>query len=195
MSDEKNTPKTAMKQAINELPGVTTAVIALRINGRDYEVEVEPRTTLLSVLRDEMDTNGQRLNLTGVKQVCDRGECGGCTVIMDGKAVYSCMTLAIDAQGKDILTVEGLADGDKLHPLQEAFIEHDALQCGFCTPGFLMTAKALLDKNLDPTPEEIKRGLTGNICRCGAYTRIFEAVQTAAKRMRQSTTARINAAT
>jgi len=171
------------RQAINELPGVTTAVITLRINGRNYEVEVEPRTTLLSVLRDGIDTNGQRLNLTGAKQICDRGECGGCTVIMDGKAIYSCMTLVIDAQGKDILTVEGLEDGDKLHPLQEAFIEHDALQCGFCTPGFLMTAKALLDTNRAPTLEEIKGSLSGNVCRCGAYTRIFEAVQTAAKRM------------
>jgi len=172
------------QQSINELPGVTKAVISLHINGRNYEVEVEPRTTLLSVLRDKIDTNGQRLDLTGAKEVCDRGECGGCTVIMDGKAVYSCMILAIDAHVKDILTVEGLADDGKLHPLQEAFIEHDALQCGFCTPGFLIAAKALLDKNPDPTLEEIKYGLSGNICRCGAYTRIFEGVQTAAERMR-----------
>lgn len=173
------------QQSINELPGVTKAVISLRINGRDYEVEVEPRTTLLAVLRDKIDTNGQRLDLTGAKEVCDRGECGGCTVIMAGKAVYACMTLAIDAHGKDILTVEGLTDGSKLHPLQEAFIEHDALQCGFCTPGFLMAAKALLDKNPNPTLEEIKHSLSGNICRCGAYTRIFEAVQTAAQRVRR----------
>jgi aerobic-type carbon monoxide dehydrogenase small subunit (CoxS/CutS family) len=103
---------------------------------------------------------------------------------MDGKAVYACMILAIDAQGKQITTIESLADGDKLHPIQEAFVEHDALQCGFCTPGFVMSAKALLDDNPDPTLEEIKRGLAGNLCRCGAYPRIFEAVQTAAERMR-----------
>jgi aerobic-type carbon monoxide dehydrogenase small subunit (CoxS/CutS family) len=128
--------------------------------------------------------NGERLDLTGSKQICDRGECGGCTVLMDGKTVYSCMVLAIDAQNKEIITVEGLAEGDELHPIQEAFIEHDALQCGFCTPGFVMSAKALLDENSNPTLEEIKRGLAGNLCRCGAYPRIFEAVQTAANRMR-----------
>jgi len=136
-------------------------------------------------LRDGIDANGERIDLTGTKQVCDRGECGGCTVLMDGKAVYSCMILALDAQGKEITTIESLADGDKLHPIQEAFVEHDALQCGFCTPGFVMSAKALLDENPDPTLEEIKHGLAGNLCRCGAYPRIFEAVQTAAKRMRK----------
>ena len=172
------------QQSIDELPGVTEATISLNINGRTYKLKVESRTTLLSVLRDGIDVNGERLDLTGTKQVCDRGECGGCTVLMDGKAVYSCMILAIDVQGKEIITVESLADDDKLHPIQEAFIEHDALQCGFCTPGFVMSAKALLDENSDPTMEEIKRGLAGNLCRCGAYPRIFEAVQTAAKRMR-----------
>jgi xanthine dehydrogenase YagT iron-sulfur-binding subunit len=176
--------KAEAQQSMDELPGVTEATITLNINKQNYKVKVESRTTLLSVLRDGMDVNGERIDLTGTKQVCDRGECGGCTVLMDGKAVYSCMILALDAQGKEITTIESLADGDKLHPIQEAFVEHDALQCGFCTPGFVMSAKALLDENPDPTLEEIKRGLAGNLCRCGAYPRIFEAVQTAAKRTR-----------
>jgi len=176
--------KAEAQQFMDELPGVTEATVSLNINGRTYKVNVESRTTLISVLRDGIDVNGERIDLTGTKQVCDRGECGGCTVLMDGKSVYSCMILAIDAQGKQITTIESFADGDKLHPIQEAFIEHDALQCGFCTPGFVMSAKALLDENSDPTLEEVKRGLAGNLCRCGAYPRIFEAVQTAAKRMR-----------
>ena len=176
--------KAEAQQFMDELPGVTEATVSLNINGRTYKVNVESRTTLISVLRDGMDVNGERIDLTGTKQVCDRGECGGCTVLMDGEAVYSCMILALDAQDKEITTIESLADGDKLHPIQEAFIEHDALQCGFCTPGFLMSTKTLLDGNPDPTLEEVKRGLAGNLCRCGAYPRIFEAVQTAAKRMR-----------
>ena len=176
--------KAEAQQFMDELPGVTEATVSLNINGRTYKVNVESRTTLISVLRDGIDVNGERIDLTGTKQVCDRGECGGCTVLMDGEAVYSCMILALDAQGKQITTIESLADGDKLHPIQETFIEHDALQCGFCTPGFVMSAKALLDENSDPTLEEVKRGLAGNLCRCGAYPRIFEAVQTAAKRMR-----------
>ncbi len=176
--------KAEAQQFMDELPGVTESTVSLNINGRTYKVNVESRTTLISVLRDGMDVNGERIDLTGTKQVCDRGECGGCTVLMDGEAVYSCMILALDAQDKEITTIESLADGDKLHPIQEAFIEHDALQCGFCTPGFVMSAKVLLDENSDPTMEEIKRGLAGNLCRCGAYPRIFEAVQTAAKRMR-----------
>ena len=176
--------KAEAQQSIDELPGVTEATITLNINKQNYKVKVESRTTLIAVLRDGIDVNGERIDLTGTKQVCDRGECGGCTVLMDGKAVYSCMILALDAQGKEITTIESLADGDKLHPIQEAFIEHDALQCGFCTPGFVMSAKALLGENPDPTLEEIKRGLSGNLCRCGAYPRIFEAVQVAAKRMR-----------
>lgn len=176
--------KAEAQQFMDELPGVTESTVSLNINGRTYKVNVESRTTLISVLRDGMDVNGERIDLTGTKQVCDRGECGGCTVLMDGEAVYSCMILALDAQDKEITTIESLADGDKLHPIQEAFIEHDALQCGFCTPGFLMSTKTLLDGNPDPTLEEVKRGLAGNLCRCGAYPRIFEAVQTAAKRMR-----------
>ena len=162
---------------------ITRAKIKLNINNKTHEVEVESRTTLLSVLRDGFDTNGNHLDLTGAKQICDRGECGGCTVQVDGKAVYSCMTLALEAQGKQITTVEGLANGDRLHPVQEAFVQHDALMCGFCTPGFVVAAKSLLDQNPSPSPEEIKEGLAGNICRCGTYPFIFEAVETASRKM------------
>ena len=130
---------------------ITRAKIKLNINNKTHEVEVESRTTLLSVLRDGFDTNGNHLDLTGAKQICDRGECGGCTVQVDGKAVYSCMTLALEAQGKQITTVEGLANGDRLHPVQEAFVQHDALMCGFCTPGFVVAAKSLLDQNPSPS--------------------------------------------
>ena len=162
---------------------ITQAKIELNINRKVYEVEVEPRTTLLSVLRDGFDTSGKRLDLTGAKLICDRGECGGCTVQVDGKPIYSCMMLAIDAQGKQITTVEGLANGDQLHPVQEAFVQHDALMCGFCTPGFVVASKSLLDENSSPTLEEIKGGLAGNICRCGTYPFIFEAVETASRKM------------
>jgi aerobic-type carbon monoxide dehydrogenase small subunit (CoxS/CutS family) len=162
---------------------ITRAKIKLNINNKTHEVEVESRTTLLSVLRDGFDTNGNHLDLTGAKQICDRGECGGCTVQVDGKAVYSCMTLALEAQGKQITTVEGLANGDRLHPVQEAFVQHDALMCGFCTPGFVVAAKSFLDQNPSPSLEEIKEGLAGNICRCGTYPFIFEAVETASRKM------------
>ena len=162
---------------------ITRAKIKLNINNKTHEVEVESRTTLLSVLRDGFDTNGNHLDLTGAKQICDRGECGGCTVQVDGKAVYSCMMLALEAQGKQITTVEGLANGDRLHPVQEAFVQHDALMCGFCTPGFVVAAKSLLDQNPSPSPDEIKEGLAGNICRCGTYPFIFEAVETASRKM------------
>lgn len=162
---------------------ITRAKIKLTINNQMYEVEVEPRTTLLNVLRDGIDTSGKRLDLTGAKPICDRGECGGCTVLVDGKSAYSCMMLAIDAQGKKITTVEGLANGDQLHPVQEAFVQHDGMMCGFCTPGFVVAAKSLLDENPSPSLEEIKMGLSGNICRCGTYPFIFEAVQTASRKM------------
>ena len=162
---------------------ITNATIQLDINAKMYEVEVESRTTLLTVLRDSSDTRGNRVDLTGAKLICDRGECGGCTVTVDNKPVYACMMLAIDAQGKEITTVEGLAEGDTLHPVQEAFIQHDAMMCGFCTPGFIVSAASLLSENKKPTLEEIKVGLSGNTCRCGTYPFIFDAVETAARKM------------
>ena len=162
---------------------VASATIQLNINGKPYQVEVEARTTLLTVLRDGSDTSGNNVDLTGAKLICDRGECGGCTVMVDGKSVYACMMLAMDAQDKQITTVEGIADGDNLHPVQEAFIQHDALMCGFCTPGFIVSSAALLSENTKPTLEEIKVGLSGNTCRCGTYPFIFDAVKTAAKKM------------
>ncbi len=162
---------------------ITSATIQFNINAKMYQVEVEPRTTLLTVLRDSSDTSGNRVDLTGAKLICDRGECGGCTVMVDNKPVYACMMLAIDAQGKEITTVEGLAEGDTLHPVQEAFIQHDALMCGFCTPGFIVSAASLLRENQKPTLEEIKMGLSGNTCRCGTYPFIFDAVETAARKM------------
>ena len=162
---------------------ITNATIELNINGESYQVEVEARTTLLTVLRDGIDTSGNNVDLTGAKLICDRGECGGCTVMVDGKSVYACMMLAIDAQGKQITTVEGLATDDDLHPVQEAFIQHDALMCGFCTPGFIVSSAALLNENANPTLEEIKVGLSGNTCRCGTYPFIFDAVKTASRKM------------
>jgi aerobic-type carbon monoxide dehydrogenase small subunit (CoxS/CutS family) len=152
--------------------------IQLKINGTMQSVRVEPRTTLLNALRDKLD-------LTGSKEVCDRGQCGACTVLADDKPVLSCMTLALDARGREIVTVEGLADGEKLSAVQQAFVEQDALMCGFCTPGFVVSATALLQDNPNPSAEEIKLGLSGNICRCGTYPNVFGAVQEAAKNMRK----------
>jgi len=151
--------------------------IALTVNGKKFGFETEPGETLLQVLRD-------RLRLTGTKRTCNRGECGGCTVLLDGKPVYSCHILAIQAEGKDILTVEGLASGDKLHPVQQAFIDKDSYQCGFCTPGFIMSSVALLNKNKQPSLDEIKAGLAGNLCRCGNYQKIHAAVAAASDAMR-----------
>ncbi len=143
--------------------------VRLNVNGRQIDLMIEPRVTLLDALR-------MRANLTGNKRGCDRGACGACTMIVDGRPVYSCSTLAIEVQGKQIRNVDGLAKGDKLHPVQQAFCDNDALMCGFCTPGFIMASVGLLEKNPNPTPEEIKKGLDGNICRCGTFPRIFEAV-------------------
>jgi len=150
--------------------------IQLRVNGKDYELFVEPWKTLLDVLRDD-------LGLTGGKSGCDDGNCGACTVILDGKAVKSCLLLAPQARGKEVLTIEGLGDEGNLHPLQQAFIDHFAVQCGFCTPGMILAAKALLDENPRATEEEIRRGLHGNICRCTGYVKIVEAVESARDRM------------
>ena len=151
--------------------------LTLRVNGKVRKLSIEPRVTLLNALRNHLD-------VTGPKNICDRGACGGCAVLLVGLLVNSCMMLALDAEGKEITTVEGLSQGDTLHPLQEAFCEKDALQCGFCTPGMVMASKALLDRKKNPTLGEIKAGLAGNICRCGTYPRIFEAIQLACKKVR-----------
>ncbi len=163
--------------AAQEIKGFTRAKVNLKINGKAHGIEVEARETLLSVLRD-------RLDLTGTKLVCDRGECGACTVLVDGEAVYSCMTLAVDAEGREITTIEGLATGDRLHPVQAAFLEHDGYQCGFCTPGQIMSCVALVQKNPNPTLDDVKEAISGNLCRCGTYTKIFEAAFAAAKAMK-----------
>ncbi len=136
--------------------------IELTVNGKTHALQVEPRVTLLDALRDQLD-------ITGAKRVCDRAECGACTVIMGSRAVYACSVLAIEAQGKPITTVESLMEGDRLHPIQQAFVDNDASQCGFCTPGFVVALKACLDKNPNATPAEIRQGLSGNLCRCGTY--------------------------
>jgi xanthine dehydrogenase YagT iron-sulfur-binding subunit len=143
--------------------------VRLMVNGKRLDLMIEPRVTLLDALR-------MRADQTGNKRVCDRGTCGACTMIVDGRAVYSCSTLAIDVQGKEIRNIDGLANGTTLHPVQEAFCEKDALMCGFCTPGFIMASVAMLEKTPTPTPEQIRRGLDGNICRCGTFSRILEAV-------------------
>lgn len=154
--------------------GPGPASITLKVNGQSKSVEVEPRTTLAEALRIKLD-------MTGTKVVCDRGACGGCTVMIDGKTVNSCMTLAMDAVGREIRTIEGLASGDTLHPVQEQFIEHDAMQCGFCTPGMIMSCAALLERNANPGPDDIRAAVSGNLCRCGTYPKVFDAVAAAAK--------------
>jgi len=150
--------------------------IELKVNGELFRIKVETRRTLLEVLRET-------LGLTGTKEMCNKGDCGGCTVMIDGKPVLSCLTLAIEAQGKDILTIEGLAKGYELHPIQQTFVDHGAIQCGYCSPGFIMSAKALLDRNPNPTEDEIKEGISNNICRCTGYVQIVEAIQAAAEIM------------
>ena len=155
-------------------------LLQLRVNGEDYEVFAEPYKFLSEVLREE-------LNLTGVKEGCQTGECGTCTVLINGEAVRSCLTLAIQAKGKEITTIEWLAKDGQLHPLQQAFIDNFAVQCGYCTPGMILTAKALLDKNPDPTEEEVREGLSGNLCRCTGYVQIVEAVLAAKKSMSSET--------
>jgi xanthine dehydrogenase YagT iron-sulfur-binding subunit len=157
-------------------PGAVT--VTLLVNSRQLSIEIEPRTTLADALRDY-------LNLTGTKIGCNRGACGACTVLLNGKPVNACMTLALDAIGLPVETIEGLENDDhNLHPVQESFIEHDALQCGFCTSGMIMSVKGLLDENKNPSAEEIKSAVSGNLCRCGTYPHIFKAVQDAAKQMK-----------
>ncbi len=145
------------------------------INGKSYKAELEPRVTLLDALRDQFQ-------LTGAKRVCDRAECGACTVLMDNKPVYACAVLAIEAQHKAITTVESLTQEGKLHPVQRAFVDNDASQCGFCTPGFVVACKALLDAHPHPTPDDIRRGLSGNLCRCGTYAGIRRAIAQVAQK-------------
>ena len=158
--------------------GPTKVPVTLSINGSAKSVSVQPRTTLLDLLRNDLD-------LTGAKRVCDRSTCGACTVHVDGKAAYACSMLAIDAQGRKVTTVESLEQGGKLHPVQQAFVDNDAQQCGFCTPGFVMACKAFLDKTPNPTPQQIERGLGGNLCRCGTYVGVRAAVAQAAKQVPQ----------
>lgn len=154
--------------------GPDQVMVTLRVNDRRVQACIEPRRTLLSVLREE-------LGLTGAKRGCGQGECGACTVILDGETVYSCLTLAIECEGREIRTIEGLAQGERLHPVQEAFIENDGYQCGFCTPGQVMSAVALLEHCPHPTEEDVCREMAGNICRCGAYPNILRAVLAAAE--------------
>jgi xanthine dehydrogenase YagT iron-sulfur-binding subunit len=172
----------AAEAAILTLPSAAAEQVAeiqavkavLNINGRVHSLSVEPRWTLQYVLRD-------RLGLVGTKSACERGECGACTVLIDGVARYACMTLAVEAAGADITTVEGLMRGEELGPVQEAFVEEDAFQCGYCTPGQVMSVEALLRKNPQPSVDQIREGVSGNLCRCGSYAHIFRAAQRAAE--------------
>jgi carbon-monoxide dehydrogenase small subunit len=148
--------------------------MTLTVNGTPYEVAVEPRQSLLQMLREE-------LHLTGTKEGCSEGECGACTVLLDGITVDSCLIFALEAQGREVVTIEGLAHGDQLHPIQKTFAEYGAVQCGFCTPGMILAAKALLDSNPHPTEAEIRQGISGNLCRCTGYVKIVEAIQAAAR--------------
>ncbi len=152
-------------------------IVKLNVNGEWHKVIVRPYESLLDVLRS-------KLGLTGTKKGCNEGDCGACTVIINGRAVNACLVLAVEVEGDNILTVEGLAEGPHLHPLQEAFMKFGGFQCGFCTPGMLMSAKALLDEIPDPTDEEIRKGISGNLCRCTGYVKIIESIREAASTMR-----------
>jgi len=149
--------------------GAKMISIELKINGESYEVSVKPNETLLDVIRD-------RIGLTGTKKGCDTGQCGACTILLEGKPVPSCLVLAVDAQSKEIMTIEGVAIDGELHPIQEAFVKEGAVQCGYCTPAMILTAKALLDVNPNPTEQEIKEAISGNLCRCTGYVKIVNAI-------------------
>jgi carbon-monoxide dehydrogenase small subunit len=152
--------------------------IVLMVNGKQIEAEVDCGTTLAEFLRDELE-------LTGTKVGCNRGDCGCCTIVLDGKPIYSCTMLAVEASGRDVQTIEGLETNGKLHTLQDAFIEHDGLQCGYCTPGMIMATKALLDTNPEPTRTDIRKAIEGNLCRCGSYQNIIAATMDASRKMAQ----------
>ena len=171
------TEVTAAPAGSASVAGPGPVPITLNINGKPTKLTVEPRVTLLDALRNHLD-------LTGATRVCDRGTCGACTVILNGKTVYSCTVLAIDAQGKDIQTIEGLAAPGKLHPVSQAFWDNDAQQCGYCTPGFVMACKGFLDEHPNCTEEDVKHGLGGNLCRCGTYVGVRQAALEAAKAMK-----------
>ena len=166
-------PAGAGAQAGPAAIGPGAVPVTLHVNGRRLDLMLEPRVTLLDALR-------MRADLTGNKRGCDRGACGACTMLVDGRPVYSCSTLAVAVQGKQIRNVNGLAQGETLHPVQQAFCDKDALMCGFCTPGFVMASVGLLEQHPNATPEQIRKGLDGNICRCGTFPRIFEAVSSVA---------------
>lgn len=169
-----------MDAAAEEVPvqGPGKVPVTLQVNRKKLSAQLEPRVTLLDALRENFD-------LTGAKRVCDRGACGACTVLLDGKPVYACSVLAIDAQGREITTIEALAEGDSLSPIMQAYVAHDAQQCGFCTPGFIVATTSFLQKHPSPTPDEIRHGLSGNFCRCGTYDGI-RAVALASGRGKQS---------
>jgi xanthine dehydrogenase YagT iron-sulfur-binding subunit len=171
------TVKAAPAPAAAAVVGPGAVPITLHVNGKIHRLKLEPRVTLLEALRNELD-------LTGAKKVCDRGVCGSCTVFVDRKPVYACDMLAIEAEGQPITTIEGIGSADKLTPVMQAFIEHDAQQCGFCTPGFVMACTAFLERNPDPSLEDVEKGLGGNLCRCGTYAGIRQAVLSAAKAMK-----------
>jgi len=163
--------------AAEEVPvhGPGKVPMEFSVNGKRYKASLEPRVTLLDALRDSLD-------ITGAKRVCDKAECGACTVLLDDKAVYACSVLAIEAQGMKITTVESFTEGGQLHPIQQAFVDNDASQCGFCTPGFVVACKAMLDRHPDPTPEDLRHELSGNVCRCGTYAGIRAAVAQVARK-------------
>lgn len=167
------------KDAIGKgtMVGIKGIEIKMKVNGVMQTLEVEPRTTLANALRD-------KLGLTGTKIGCDRGSCSACTVFVDGKPVNSCMTLALDIGDKEVTTIEGIANGNELHPVQEAFIEHDATQCGYCTPGLVMSCVHLLENNANPSLNDVKHATRGNLCRCGTYPHVFKAALSAAKKMK-----------
>ena len=165
------------KKIEHDFKKLGTNSLTLKVNGKKISAKVSGNTTLVELLRDH-------LHLTGTKVACNNGECGSCSVLLDGEVVYSCHMLALDAHGKSVTTVEGLMDGEKLHPVQEAFVEEDGLQCGFCTPGQVMAAASLLQKNNTPTRKEVMDGMAGNICRCAAYPKIIDSVLSASKKMK-----------